>query len=347
VNALEREVEFYRREAATLRQRSEGPEEILGNSPAIRALRSRIAKAAPLDMPVLVTGESGTGKELVAHSLHRLSDRSDAPMVTVNAAALPASLVESELFGYEPGSFTGADRKGRKGKFEQADRGTIFLDEIGDMPMEVQAKLLRVVQDRRIERVGGARARQVDFRLISATNRDLETLVREGSFRLDLFYRISPIVIEVPPLAERREDIPLLVRKFLHDVAERHARPEPEISEGALELLACRDWPGNVRQLRHAVERAFVFAEGPITEECFLDDRAGHHDAMAPGFARPQVSAEPPAAATGAMRDQLGQLEKDLILEALRRLNGNKKRVAKELGISRSYLYKRLAELRI
>ena len=234
----------------------------------MRSLRAKIVKVAPLEIPVLIRGESGTGKELVAHALHRLSPRRDASMVMVNAAALPATLVESELFGYEPGAFTGADRKGRKGKFEQAAGGTIFLDEIGDMPTDVQAKLLRVLQDRMVQRIGGERPYEVDFRLVSATNRDLQTLVADGKFRLDLYYRISPIVIDVPPLRARIDDIPNLAVTFLKEVAARHGRSPPEIAPDALTYLMDQSWPGNVRELRHEIERAFVFAEdGRITAE--------------------------------------------------------------------------------
>jgi len=339
VNMLEREVEFYRREAAVLRDRKYGLESLIGESPAMQKLRSEIIKVAPLEIPVLISGESGTGKELVAHSLHRLSPRRDAPMVVVNAAALPATLVESELFGYEPGTFTGADKKGRKGKFEQAASGSIFLDEIGDMPLEIQVKLLRVLQDRMVERVGGERPYQVDFRLISATNCDLRRLVAEGKFRLDLFYRISAIIIEVPPLRMRISDIPGLAQHFLRDIGERHGRPVPELTPDALSYLTEQAWPGNVRQLRHEVERAFVFAEdGRITADIL--ERYGE-GSRAPGGA---ISGVPLPAKAGreatTMQEAVSQLETEVVREAMLKHKGNKKRVASELGISRSYLYK-------
>src|SRR5690606_30226539 len=194
-------------------------------------------------------------------SIHRLSPRRDTTMVMVNSAALPATLVEAELFGYEAGAFTGADRKGRKGKFEMADNGTIFLDEIGDTPLDVQVKLLRVLQDRRIERIGGDRGREIDFRLVSATNRDLRTLINEGKFRLDLYYRISAIVIDVPPLRQRIDDIPDLVRHILSELSTRHRRPIPTVTPDALSYLMDQRWPGNVRQLRQEIERALVFSE--------------------------------------------------------------------------------------
>jgi transcriptional regulator with PAS, ATPase and Fis domain len=339
INVLEREVEFYRREAAVLRDRTYGLESLIGDSPAMRKLRSEIVKVAPLEIPVLITGESGTGKELVAHSLHRLSPRRDSSMVVVNAAALPATLVESELFGYEPGTFTGADKKGRKGKFEQASGGTMFLDEIGDMPLEIQVKLLRVLQDHMVERVGGDRPYQVDFRLISATNCDLRRLVAEGKFRLDLFYRISAIVIEVPPLRMRISDIPELAQHFLRDIASRHARPAPELTPDALSYLMEQRWPGNVRQLRHELERAFAFAENGRIEANIL---AQYGDAdQVPGIVASKsspsiaVSQEPTT-----MQQAVSQLESEVVRQAMARHKGNKKRVASELGISRSYLYK-------
>ncbi|MEP9377370.1 sigma 54-interacting transcriptional regulator [Aquabacter sp. CN5-332] len=340
VNVLENEVRFYKREAAALRTRSYGLDELIGDSPAMQRLRGELTKIAPLSIPVLIHGESGTGKELVAHALHRLSPRRDAAHVMVNAAALPATLVESELFGYEPGAFTGADRKGRKGKFEQAAGGTIFLDEIGDMPMEVQAKLLRVLQDHMVERIGGDRPYQVDFRLVTATNRNLQELVGQGQFRLDLYYRISPISIEVPPLRRRIDDIPQLVEHFLKEVSSRHGYPTPEVEESALAYLMEQAWPGNIRQLRHEVERAFVFAEnGRITADTFVS----HGDSLAPPAVLPEERALLRRGGD-SLKANLGRVEAELVREALVRHKGNKKRVAEELGISRSYLYKLLDE---
>jgi len=339
INMLESSVEFYKREAAALRDRTYGLESLIGDSPAMRSLRAKIVKVAPLEIPVLIRGESGTGKELVAHALHRLSPRRDASMVMVNAAALPATLVESELFGYEPGAFTGADRKGRKGKFEQAAGGTIFLDEIGDMPTDVQAKLLRVLQDRMVQRIGGERPYEVDFRLVSATNRDLQALGADGKFRLDLYYRISPIVIDVPPLRARIDDIPNLAVTFLREVAARHGRSPPEIAPNALTCLMDQGWPGNVRQLRHEIERAFVFAEnGRITAETLSQ----YDDSRA--WSAPSFEHAHPGSPSGSARlkEVVERVESELVRDAMARHRGNKKRVAKDLGISRSYLYKKL-----
>lgn len=347
ISALEREVQFYRREAAALRHNSYGLEALVGSSPSMQRLRADITRVAPLEIPVHIRGESGTGKELVAESIHRLSPRRDTPMVMVNAAALPATLVEAELFGYEPGAFTGADRKGRKGKFEMADNGTIFLDEIGDTPLDIQVKLLRVLQDRRIERIGSDKGRVVDFRLVTATNQDLRALITEFKFRLDLYYRISAIVIDVPPLRQRIDDIPELVKHILEELRTCHRRPMPVVAPDALTYLMDQHWPGNVRQLRHEIERAVVFCEdGRIDAELL----SRHGDFGAPldaGLAAPD---DPFADAGGSprpLKEMVEQLEFKLVHDAMRRLKGNKKRVAEELGISRSYLYKILGELEV
>jgi transcriptional regulator with PAS, ATPase and Fis domain len=358
INALEREVAFYRKEADVLRRArpsaGTAAEEIVGASPAMDILRDRIRKVAPLDVPVLVTGESGTGKELVARALHSLGPRRAGPLIAVNAAALPATLVESELFGYAPGAFTGADRKGRKGRFEQAEGGTIFLDEIGDMPLDTQAKLLRVLQERAVEPVGGDRAIPVDFRLITATHHDLPSLVEQGRFRLDLYYRISAVSLDVPRLADRPGDVPLLVRNFLAQLAETHGRRSPEPTPEADAFLSRLPWPGNVRQLRHAVERALIFAEGDrLTPADFAHLAVQAPTAVSPLPAPPQSAlpivhtpvAEPAASARTRLRDAQQEIAQSLIREALQRVGGNKKRAAAELGISRSHLYKRLASL--
>ncbi len=336
IKHLEAEIETYRNEA---RENSRGEsylEAIVGQSPAVKRLRDQIRKVAPLDIPVLIQGESGTGKELVAQALHMMSPRRDERLVTVNAAALPAQLVESELFGYEAGSFTGADRKGRAGKFEQADKGTIFLDEIGDMPLEVQSKLLRVLQDRIVERVGGDKPRKIDFRLCTATNRNLEEFVESGQFRLDLFYRISPVVIQMPPLSERAEDIPLLVRHFLREFARQYGREIPEVDSDVIDYLMARQWQGNVRELRHVIERAFVFCEGNRLRISNLQETSSGTASV------PTPSGSAERQESGILRAALEQYERDLMIEAMDRFGGNKSRVAEHLGVSRSYLYKKL-----
>jgi transcriptional regulator with PAS, ATPase and Fis domain len=342
IAGLQSQVEFYQREAATLRRHSYGLETIIGDSAPTRRMRAEIGKLAPLDTPVLILGESGTGKELIAHALHNLSKRVDGPMVTINTSAMPNSLIEAELFGYESGSFTGADRKGRKGKFEQASGGTIFLDEIGDMPLEMQPKLLRVLQDRTIQRIGGERTFAVDFRAVCATNVNLRNQVTDGKFRLDLYYRISVVTLEAPPLRARLEDIPMLVDHFLQDLAMRHGRAKPEVLDGALDWLMSQRWPGNIRQLRHEIERAFIFCEkDTISPELFASHTFG-----APQEALFTVSDVAAATASGGtLKKATEQLEHQAILQALDRYAGNKKRVAQELGISRSHLYKKLEEI--
>jgi len=360
INKLESEVAYYKREAAAMRKKSYGIDSIVGTSRAIAHVRAQIVKVAPLEIPVLIEGESGTGKELVAHALHKLGPRRDGPLVIVNAAALPATLIEAELFGYEPGAFTGADRRGRKGRFEVADGGTIFLDEIGDMPIELQAKLLRVLQDRLVERVGGDKPRETDFRLVSATNRSLRDLIPESKFRLDLYYRISPIVISMPPLRQRVEDIPILATDFLEDMASRHRRPPPTLTQDAIAWLAEQPWPGNVRQLRNEIERAFVFADGDKISSADLrrmslgEAAAEPHVPAAPISEpppfepppfEPPLPEPPPALPPANMKELRDRAEADMIRAAMSRLKGNKKRVAADLGISRSYLYKRLREL--
>ncbi|UDM51974.1 sigma-54-dependent Fis family transcriptional regulator [Cupriavidus sp. MP-37] len=339
---VKQELDFYRRELSGIRNRSYGLDQIVGSSDAVRRLKEDILRVAPLDVPVLLAGESGTGKEMVAHAIHMLSPRSDKPLVLVNSAAMPPNLVESELFGYEPGAFTGADRKGRKGKFEAADTGTLFLDEIGDMPIDMQVKLLRVLQDGQFERVGGDRARHSDFRLISASNRDFKAMIANSSFRLDLFYRISAVTLRLPALRDRLEDIPELADTFLEAFAIRHGAPKKSIAEPAIRFLQSRAWPGNIRQLQHAIERAAIFCDGPVLSVADFGSMEGAEQALA--------WRQSGASAAGAekprqpdIREAKERLESELIVEAMRRTGGNKKRVAEELGISRSYLYKRLS----
>jgi transcriptional regulator with PAS, ATPase and Fis domain len=337
VNAQLQPVAMYQIEPARESRNQDVLDAIIGRSAAIQSVRQQILKVAPLNVPVLILGASGTGKELVAAALHMLSSRSAGRLVTVNAAALPAALVESELFGYEAGSFTGADRKGRPGKFELAHNGTFFLDEIGDMPLEVQSKLLRVLQDRVIERVGSDKPKRVDFRLCSATNCDLDSLVKHNKFRLDLLYRISPVRIVLPTLKERIEDIPLLLRHFIRMFSEKHDRRIHDVDDQLLQFLMSQPWPGNIRQFQHDVERAIVFAEnGRLSITDFSQE---------PPLATSQVLETAPVSnATPrrvTMKAAVEELERRLIDDAMTRFKGNKKRVAEDLGISRSYLYKK------
>ena len=298
-----------------------------GRSPAMRKVLELIDKVAPTDATVLVLGESGTGKELVARRIHHTSPRRDKPLVAVHCATFPENLLESELFGYERGAFTGATRR-KVGHFEYADGGTIFLDEVGELPASVQAKLLRFLQERQFTRLGGVEPVRVDVRVIAATNRDLEREVREGRFREDLFYRLNVFPIELPPLRERREDIPLLVEHFLR----QRNRPPDVISPEAMEALLAYDWPGNVRELENVIERALILAgEGRITPDLLP-------------FGRPKAGAKVELPDEGV---NLEEVERELIIQALEKAGWNKAKAAKLLGITRRRLYSRMEALGI
>ena len=252
--------DHLRKENITLREEIDNAsmfEEILTISPSMKTLLSLVGKVAPTDSTVLITGETGTGKELVARAIHKRSRRSSGPLVSVNCAAIPVSLIASELFGHEKGSFTGATQR-RYGRFELADGGTLFLDEVSELPPEIQVSLLRVLQEREFERVGGDRPIRVSVRVIAATNRDLQSAIEDNTFRSDLFYRLNVFPLEVPPLRERQEDIPLLVEYFTHRFARRAGKRITSISKNAMSILQSYDWPGNVRELQNVVERAVI-----------------------------------------------------------------------------------------
>jgi len=285
---------------------------------------------------VLLLGESGTGKEVFARHIHRLSERAAGPWVAVNCAALPGDLLESELFGHERGSFTGAIER-RIGRIEQADRGTLLLDEISEMPLPLQAKLLRVLQEREVDRVGGGRTISVDVRVIATSNRDLEEMVAHKLFRADLYYRLSVFPIVLPALRERREDIPPLATHLVAQIAERLGRPAPTLSRSALVCLAAYDYPGNVRELGNILERALVRCRATELSAEHLDRSLRGPDGATSVTAAPSIC--PPAAATGGglppeLPIDLAQLERLAIAEALRRVNGNRTHAARLLGIS-------------
>ena len=245
-------------------------QQMVGSSAALQHIRDIIAKVAPTDARVLITGANGTGKELVARSLHQQSDRSAMPYIEVNCAAIPSELIESELFGHEKGSFTSAIKQ-HKGKFEQADGGTLFLDEIGDMSLAAQAKVLRVLQEKKLSRVGSDKDIQVDVRVIAATNKDLLKEIEEKHFREDLYHRLSVILIKVPTLDERKEDIPELVDYFTEQICAESGKSKVEFSDGALKLLIARHWPGNIRELRNVVERLLILGGNPVSEQDVKD----------------------------------------------------------------------------
>ena len=268
---LQREIEAHHRTQATasyLREEIESGyqfEDIIGNSPALKNCLERVSQVATTDTSVLILGESGTGKELIARALHHHSPRRTQPLVKVNCAALPRELLESELFGHEKGAFTGALQR-RQGRFELADGGTIFLDEIGELPAAAQVGLLRVLQEQEFERVGGQKTLHVDVRIVAATNRDLEAMVKTGEFRLDLFYRLNVFPIEVPPLRERRDDIPLLVRAMLDRLSKQFGKPLREVSAQGMDFLLNYHWPGNIRELQNIIERAAVIANDSMVD---------------------------------------------------------------------------------
>jgi two-component system response regulator AtoC len=310
----------------------------IGSSPAMTELRRLAERVAPTNSTVLVTGESGTGKEVVARLIHRLSARADGPFVPINLGGIPENLLESELFGYERGAFTGAE--GRKvGLFELAAGGTLFLDEVGDMPLPLQVKLLRVLQEKRIMRLGGTRQLPIDARILAATNKDLEAAVRAGAFREDLFYRLNVIRLRLPPLRERPEDIPALAGLFAARFAAEMGKPVAGLDPRALELLSEYRFPGNVRELENAVERAVILSDG---EQLRPQDFSFAGAAMK-GEAEPAASGTP-AAGFGDGPLELRELEKRAIAAALERHGGHRERSAAELGITRRTLLNKMNE---
>jgi DNA-binding NtrC family response regulator len=317
-----------------------GFENIIGTSPAMRRLFEAVDKVADTDVTVLIRGESGTGKELVANALHYRSPRRSKAMVKMNCAALSRELVESELFGHEKGAFTGAIAR-REGKFEAADGGTLFLDEVGDMPLETQAKLLRAIQEREFERVGGNAPIRVDVRILAATNQDLEAAVAAGRFREDLYYRLRVVELVIPPLGERREDIPLLVDYFLKDAAGRLKREVKPLTGDALRACVGHEWKGNVRELRSAVEQALLLAPGP---EIGADDLFGR---AAPAPASAPAPAGAPVSFREAKERLVVQFERDFLLGALRRHGGNISKAAEEVGMYRQNFQQKMRELGI
>jgi len=312
-----------------------GLENLIGQSPAMLQMFDIIRQVAPTRASVLITGETGTGKELVAHAVHNLSPRKGGPFIAVHAAALPTTLLESELFGHEKGAFTGAVER-RAGRFEMADGGTIFLDEVGELEPAMQVKLLRVLEERKFERVGGNKTIEVDVRLVAATNRDLKKMVAEGKFRDDLFYRLSVVTVGLPPLRERRDDVPLLVATFNRQYSEENNVPVREITQEAINLLMAYDWPGNVRELRNALEQMVVLARG---------DRLTVRDIPAPirtGADLTKISVVRPGVTM-----TVEEAERQLIVQALKETNGNRTKAADKIGMSRRTLHRKLKQYRL
>jgi len=322
------------RQSRTATTTEPAPEQLIGSSPALRTVLTQVSMVASADCTVLILGETGTGKELVARSIHRLSARATRPLVTVNCGAIQPSLVASELFGHEKGSFTGAIRQ-RAGRFELADHGTIFLDEIGDLPSETQMSLLRVLQEREFERVGGNQTLHVDTRVIAATNQDLEASVSGGTFRADLYYRLNVFPIRMPPLRERKEDIPLLVGHFLTRIGLRSGHAVRKVDARAMKQLQGYSWPGNVRELKNLLERWAILCENrriPADESWLPHDRTG-------------VDSESSGRRQN-LRDYIHSVEREIIEGALNAAGGNRSKAARSLGVSRGALIERLKKTR-
>ncbi len=330
-------------ENRTLRTTVQRKFELVGQSPAMQQLRQLIETAGPTNSRVLIGGENGTGKELVARAIHLHSARSNRPFVAVNCAAIPETLIESELFGHEKGSFTGATSM-KRGQFEQADGGTLFLDEIADMSLSTQAKVLRALQEQQFTRVGGTKLMKVDVRVLAASNKDLIKEIEKGAFREDLFYRLNVVPIVVPPLRERREDVPLLIRHFMKVHAEEQGLRTKEISPDAMAVFQQYDWPGNIRELRNLIERLMIMVPGPVIEAA----QAGLSLQARPIGPASQAAAPTPAAnplfaqSYDSLRDARNAFEKEYIARKLREHHWNISRTAEELKIERSHLHRKI-----
>ena len=328
-------------ENRTLRTTVQRKFELVGQSPVMQQLRRLIETAGPTNSRVLIGGENGTGKELVARAIHQHSARASRPFVAVNCAAIPETLIESELFGHEKGSFTGATSM-KRGQFEQADSGTLFLDEIADMSLSTQAKVLRALQEQQFTRVGGTKLLKVDVRVLAASNKDLIKEIEKGTFREDLFYRLNVVPIIVPPLRERREDIPLLIRHFMKAHAEEQGLRMKEVSPEAMAVFQQYEWPGNIRELRNLIERLMIMAPGPVIDPA---------QAGLSLQARPVSSASQPAISAGnpllaqsydSLRDARNAFEKEYIARKLREHHWNISRTAEDLKIERSHLHRKI-----
>ena len=331
---LQKDLDDARRELAAQRRTKYTFASFIGASAAALEVKRQARRAAQSDGNVLLLGETGTGKELLAHAIHAASARAERPFVGVNLAAVPETLLEAEFFGVAPGAYTGAERKGRDGRFVLADGGTLFLDEVGDMPVALQAKLLRALQEQEIEPLGSNKVIKVDVRVIAATSRDLKALVAEGRFREDLYYRLSVLPIRVPALRERLADLPALAENLLESIAARTGMPQRELAPGALAALAAHEWRGNVRELRNALEQAAM-----LTDRARLE--AEDFVAVLPGApdARPAQPLRP-------LPQLIAELERSSIRSALEATGGNKVSAARLLGISRATLYEKLAEIK-
>jgi two-component system nitrogen regulation response regulator NtrX len=320
------ELRALKLENESLRERAAGAEEMVGRSGAIEQVRAEIAKVARTEAKVLITGESGSGKELVARAIHRQSARARGPFEKLNCAALPKDLVESELFGYEKGAFTGAAAM-KRGRLEAADRGTLFLDEVGDMSLETQAKFLRAIETGEIERLGSTRTIAVDARIVAATNKDLQEEIREDRFREDLFYRLNVVPIHIPPLRARREDVPPLVEHFIRRTSADLGRKPRAVTPDAMKRLAAYSWPGNIRELRNVIERLLIMTEGDTLDLADVEE------------VLPSESDEEPVTEIKAARDRA---EREAIASTLKQCGWNVTEAARRLGMDRGYLHRKI-----
>lgn len=338
-------VHHLQKEVAMLSPAGDPFQHIKGTSRAIKNSIETIKKISSTKATVLIQGESGTGKELFAKAIHESREPANAPFIAINCGAIPAALFESELFGYERGAFSGADPKGKKGKIELARGGTLFLDEIGEMPLDLQVKLLRVLQERSYFPVGGTQLHRADCRIIAATNRDLKRMIADGSFREDLYYRLNVVTLDVPPLRERKEDIYELTQSFLHEFSLVYGRHIHSFTPEVFEDLLRYDWPGNIRELRNTIERLVIFStEGEIRREYLPDHMYSGDKSPQPGEGNDTGTTPINGAAYQA---RLDEYERKLLLEALAAVNGNKYTLAKQLGISRATLYNKLKRLNL
>ena len=342
---LQSQLAATRRELQQARRARYSIAGFIGDSPAACEVKRQARRAAQLEATLLLRGETGTGKELLAQGIHNLSLRAQGPFVAVNVAAIPDTLVEAELFGTAPGAYTGAERRARVGKFELADGGTLFLDEIGDLPLPLQAKLLRVLQEQEVEPLGSNQVRRLDVRVIAATHVDLEARVAAGTFRDDLYYRLNVLSIRVPPLRERREDIRALAEYLLDEIASRSGQPRAELADEALELLCGLPWPGNVRELGNLLERAQLGADSGTLDRAailaLLGGQAGAQPSAAPESAVQQADVTMPVP---PLAQSLASAERAALLAALAACNGNRRRAAQHLGIARASLYNKLQQ---
>jgi transcriptional regulator with PAS, ATPase and Fis domain len=331
VNLLQEEIKHYQGRLAEKNMPDRLFQPFLSNNAGMQKVIAMANRLAATDVNILITGETGTGKELLTSAIHYKSKRASQPFIKVNCAAIPANLLESELFGYEKGAFTNALAAGKPGKFELANGGTLFLDEIGDMPLEMQAKILRVLQEREFERIGGTKPVKVDVRVIAATNKDLKSMVAAQTFREDLYFRLNVVELHLLPLRERREDLPFLVKTILTKLCQRYELPYPEIDPKAFQLLLRYQWPGNVRELENVLERALNLCTG---NRIIMENL--------PDSLFQKIGTEPVNEDKGLLNTLVEGLERQLIMDALEEARGNKVEAAKKLGISRTGLYKKL-----